>query len=106
MLAEDQQASGIEQINQALLQMDQVTQQNAALVEEAAAAAHSMHEQSRNLAQTVSVFRLADRQDAAGAALPPAAPSPLPAAIALRARQPRIAPAGGTNESLALTASR
>jgi methyl-accepting chemotaxis protein len=39
--------------------MDQVTQQNAALVEEAAAAAGSMHEQSQQLAQAVSAFRVA-----------------------------------------------
>ncbi|RJG07663.1 HAMP domain-containing protein [Noviherbaspirillum cavernae] len=56
--ASDEQQAGIEQINQAVVQMDQVTQQNASLVEEAAAAADSMQEQSRALAQAVSVFRL------------------------------------------------
>ena len=53
-----EQSSGIEQINQAIMQMDQVTQQNAALVEEAAAAAQSMEDQSRNLVDSVSVFKL------------------------------------------------
>lgn len=58
MNASEEQASGIEQINLALTQMDQVTQQNAALVEEAAAAAESMREQASALVQAVSVFKL------------------------------------------------
>jgi hypothetical protein len=49
---------GIEQINQAITQMDDVTQQNAALVEEAAAAANSLEDQAASLAQLVSVFKL------------------------------------------------
>jgi methyl-accepting chemotaxis protein len=53
-----EQSSGIEQVNQAVMQMDQVTQQNAALVEEAAAAAESMKHQSQGLSQAVSVFRV------------------------------------------------
>jgi methyl-accepting chemotaxis protein len=56
--ASHEQTQGIEQINQAITQMDQVTQQNAALVEEAAAAAQSMQEQAGNLVDAVSVFRL------------------------------------------------
>ena len=52
-----EQIDGIEQINQAVTQMDQVTQQNAALVEEAAAAAESMQDQAAKLVQAVSVFR-------------------------------------------------
>ena len=47
--ASQEQTSGIEQINQAITQMDQVTQQNAALVEEASAAAQSLQEQAGNL---------------------------------------------------------
>jgi methyl-accepting chemotaxis protein len=58
MNASEEQATGIEQINQALTQMDQVTQQNAALVEEAAAAAESMREQAGALVEAVSVFKL------------------------------------------------
>jgi methyl-accepting chemotaxis protein len=65
MSASEEQATGIEQINLALTQMDQVTQQNAALVEEAAAAAESMREQADALVSAVSVFKL--RQGAAGA---------------------------------------
>jgi len=52
-----EQSSGIDQVNQAVTQMDQVTQQNAALVEEAAAAAESMEEQAIGLSRTVGVFR-------------------------------------------------
>lgn len=58
MSASEEQATGIEQINQALTQMDQVTQQNAALVEEAAAAAESMREQTAALVDAVGVFKL------------------------------------------------
>jgi hypothetical protein len=43
--------------------MDEVTQQNAALVEEAAAAAEAMREQAQGLAKTVSVFKLADTKN-------------------------------------------
>ena len=64
-----EQTAGIEQVNVAVTQMDQVTQQNAALVEEAAAAADAMQEQARSLAGAVSVFRLAGRADAPGRAL-------------------------------------
>ena len=60
MNASEAQATGIEQINQALTQMDQVTQQNAALVEEAAAAAESMREQASVLVEAVGVFKLRD----------------------------------------------
>ncbi len=52
------QSQGIEQINQAMGQMDQVTQSNAALVEEAAAAAQSLQRQAQALVQSVSVFQL------------------------------------------------
>jgi methyl-accepting chemotaxis protein len=58
--ASAEQGQGIEQINQAVTEMDTVTQQNAALVEEAAAAAESMQEQARELAQIVSQFQLDD----------------------------------------------
>ena len=57
--ASAEQTAGIEQINQAVMQMDAVTQQNAALVEQSAAASESMQEQAAALAQAVAVFRLA-----------------------------------------------
>ncbi|KQX01318.1 chemotaxis protein [Massilia sp. Root418] len=56
--ASQEQTAGIEQVNIAIGQMDQVTQQNAALVEQAAAAAASMQDESANLAQVVSRFKL------------------------------------------------
>jgi methyl-accepting chemotaxis protein len=57
--AASEQTHGIEQINTAVAQLDQMTQQNAALVEESAAAAMSMREQSSKLAGAVGAFRLA-----------------------------------------------
>ncbi len=56
--ASREQSSGIEQVTQAVGQMDEVTQQNAALVEEAAAAAESLEEQARGLVQAVGMFKL------------------------------------------------
>jgi methyl-accepting chemotaxis protein-2 (aspartate sensor receptor) len=56
--ASEEQRSGIEQVNQAIAQMDQVTQQNAALVEEATAAAGALQEQAQELTQVVGVFKL------------------------------------------------
>ncbi len=60
--ASQEQSSGIAQVNQAIVSIDDVTQQNAALVEEAAAAAQSMRDQAEMLADAVSVFRLVDQQ--------------------------------------------
>ncbi|MYN26163.1 methyl-accepting chemotaxis protein [Duganella levis] len=57
--ASSEQSTGIAQVNQAIVSIDDVTQQNAALVEEAAAAAQSMRDQADLLAQAVSVFKLA-----------------------------------------------
>jgi methyl-accepting chemotaxis protein len=56
--ASNEQSMGIEQVNEAITQMDDVTQQNAALVEEAAASAEAMQEQARNLMEAVSRFKL------------------------------------------------
>ncbi|EGF30914.1 methyl-accepting chemotaxis sensory transducer [Oxalobacteraceae bacterium IMCC9480] len=57
MAASVEQSAGIEQVNLAIGQMDQVTQQNAALVEQAAAAAESLQEQAGELERTVAVFK-------------------------------------------------
>jgi len=62
--ASQEQSQGIEQINIAISHMDEMTQQNAALVEQAAAAAESMEEQAANLAQAVAVFKLASGREA------------------------------------------
>jgi len=53
-----EQSSGIEQVNQTVTQLDEGTQQNAALVEEASAAARSMEEQATQLRASVARFRL------------------------------------------------
>ena len=87
-----EQASGIGQVNQAIVQMDGVTQQNAALVEESAAATRAMHEQAQALAGLVEVFRVeAKAQPAPKPALPSArraAPAAAPAPPARPARKP------------------
>jgi methyl-accepting chemotaxis protein len=74
--ASQEQRGGIEQVNTAIVQMDKVTQQNAALVEEAAAAAKSMEDQTGSMAEMVAQFRLAD---GFAAAPPKSAPAPLKA---------------------------
>jgi len=56
--ASQEQSQGIAQVNDAIAQMDQVTQQNAALVEEAAAAAASLQDQAGTLSALVGTFRL------------------------------------------------
>jgi methyl-accepting chemotaxis protein len=70
--AASEQSDGIGQVNSAVTQLDQMTQQNAALVEESAAAAESLKEQAKRLAQVVATFRL----DAASAAAPSAFAAP------------------------------
>jgi len=80
--ASQEQSDGIGQVNQAVIQMDQVTQQNVALVEEAAVAAESLQDQAHSLVKSVSVFRIAASAVSAAAAThiePPAAVSrPVP----------------------------
>ena len=61
--ASHEQSDGIEQVNRAITQMDNVTQQNAALVEEAAAAADALQTLSKNLVEAVSVFRISGPGD-------------------------------------------
>jgi len=78
--ASHEQAAGIEQVNLAMTQMDQVTQQNAALVEQAAAAAGSLEAQAQHLRQAVAIFRL--NEEAAVATQPYAALPRLAAAHA------------------------
>jgi methyl-accepting chemotaxis protein len=72
--ASQEQTGGIEQVNRAIGQMDSVTQQNAALVEEAAAAASSMQDQAGKLAEVVSVFKLDRAHDVAAPAAAPVRP--------------------------------
>ncbi|ATD60787.1 methyl-accepting chemotaxis protein [Janthinobacterium svalbardensis] len=82
--ASHEQSAGIEQVNQAISQMDQVTQQNAALVEEAAAAASSLQERAVELVDVVAVFRL--RGDAQAKSLKVAGGLPAPATPAASRR--------------------
>lgn len=61
-LASREQSAGIEQLNDAISHMDRITQQNAALVEQAAAASHSLHEQAGQLSDSASVFNTGSRR--------------------------------------------
>jgi methyl-accepting chemotaxis protein len=63
--ASSAQSIGIDQVSTALTQMDEVTQQNSALVEENAAAAKALEQQSRAMAERIGAFRLADAPPAA-----------------------------------------
>ncbi len=64
--ASEEQSKGVEQVGVAVTQMDQVTQQNAALVEEVATTAVGVEEQAALLAQAVAVFKLADGEPRQG----------------------------------------
>jgi PAS domain S-box-containing protein len=74
--ASREQSSGIEQVNRAVVQMDETTQQNAALVEEATAASQSMANQARDLSQMMNRYRIGEAAAAASAAPRPAEAAP------------------------------
>ncbi len=78
--AASEQSDGIGQVNTAVTQLDQMTQQNAALVEQSAAAAESLKDQAQRLAQVVASFRLASSVE-------PARPA-APAVVASAAKKP------------------
>ncbi|MDR7050697.1 methyl-accepting chemotaxis protein [Duganella sp. 3397] len=86
-----EQTTGIEQVNSAIAQMDEVTQQNAALVEQAAAAANSMQEQASILSQVVSVFNVGQQQASQAAPRPAQHPAARPATPPPAARRIAIA---------------
>ena len=102
--ATQEQSTGIEQVNITIGQMDETTQQNAALVEESAAAAGAMQEQAAKLAQVVGVFKL----DAQAVVVPKAAPAravvALPKKPALAAKAPVAAAKPATRAKAAATA--
>ncbi|WP_229412627.1 methyl-accepting chemotaxis protein [Massilia sp. Root335] len=77
--ASAEQSAGIEQVNVSIIEMDGMTQQNAALVEEAAAAFQSLQDQASELQRVVSIFKLAEGEE------PVVAEAPAPAAVATRA---------------------
>jgi methyl-accepting chemotaxis protein len=87
--ASREQEGGITQINQAITEMDSVTQQNAALVEEAAGAAGSLQEQAERLAQLVSVFKV---QAQVQAQVQVQARTAAPTRLAVSAAKPKAAP--------------
>ncbi len=94
--ASQEQSAGIAQVNMSIIEMDAMTQQNAALVEEAAAAAQSLQDQAAELAHVVSVFKLVEGEVAhvmapSGLDRPaPAAPAPKPRAPAARPSKPAL----------------
>jgi len=92
--ASQEQSSGIEQVNKAIVEMDNATQQNAALVEQAAAAARSMQEQSERLVEAVSVFRM-EGSAAEFAAARPAASASTAVSVPVRATVPALRAARG-----------
>ena len=69
--ASERQSSGIEEINVAISDMDRATQQNAALVEEAAGASASLEDQVRMLDETVAAFRLRAGDSSGSTHMPP-----------------------------------
>ncbi|WP_454862615.1 methyl-accepting chemotaxis protein [Paraburkholderia fungorum] len=100
--ASTEQSRGIEQVNQAITQMDEVTQQNAALVEEAAAASKSLEDQGRQLNHAVSFFRVDP-----GADVPGTTGAPVPAALPLvRVTRPAARKAAAPNKPVTTVATR
>ncbi|MCE1193027.1 MAG: methyl-accepting chemotaxis protein [Acidovorax sp.] len=95
-----EQREGIGQVNQAMGNLDQMTQQNAALVEESAAAAASLRDQAQRLAEVVSVFNVGYTPASPAPAI---APRPAPAAPA---RAPAAAPARVGGAAPATAAAR
>ncbi|MGE5546018.1 MAG: methyl-accepting chemotaxis protein, partial [Solirubrobacterales bacterium] len=91
--ASAEQASGIDQVNSAVTQMDEMTQQNAALVEESAAAAHSLEDQSRELNRLMSFFNVGQQAaETAVATRSAGRPAPKPAARPVAKPAPKAAP--------------
>jgi len=84
-----EQNAGIAQVHQSITSMDQATQQNAALVEQTAAAAQAMQDQAEILARAVSAFRIDASHFKAAPVLRNASRPPVSAAVAVRPAQPR-----------------
>ncbi|MCO8247437.1 methyl-accepting chemotaxis protein [Comamonas thiooxydans] len=106
-----EQRDGINQVNQAVSNLDQMTQQNAALVEESSAAALSMQEQARRLAEVVSVFKLGHESGYAKVAAPQrsasrAMPAMAPVKQTAAAARPAIKKAPAGPAPTALSASK
>jgi uncharacterized phage infection (PIP) family protein YhgE len=91
--ASQEQSAGIDQVNNAVSQMDEMTQQNAALVEEASAAARAMHEQAGELSRQVNFFRFGEDATASAAVAKPKASEVLAETEAVFAAVRQSAPA-------------
>ncbi|MGO4470091.1 methyl-accepting chemotaxis protein, partial [Pseudoduganella sp. RAF53_2] len=89
--ASQEQSAGIEQVNMSIIEMDSMTQQNAALVEESAAAAQALQDQATELARVVSIFKLEIGEERAMAPVVAAVPS-TKHAVAVVPKAPRPAP--------------
>ena len=89
--ASQEQSAGIAQVNMSIIEMDSMTQQNAALVEEAAAAAQSLQDQANELAHVVSVFKLVEGEapHVSHPSVMEMAPPPVPR-VALRKAKPAL----------------
>jgi len=97
-----EQATGLNEVNAAVNQMDQVTQQNAAMVEQATAAAHSLRGETSTLAELIDKFRLGEVERAAPVRRPaPPPPSPVPATQDKIRSLPARRSAGGGNAAVA-----
>jgi methyl-accepting chemotaxis protein len=90
--ASEEQSSGIQQVNHAVTQMDTTTQQNAALVEEAAAASKAMQMQARELIESIAFFRIAGHSAASISNSARASTIAMPSRSARPARVARPAP--------------
>ncbi|WBS01255.1 methyl-accepting chemotaxis protein [Pseudoduganella sp. SL102] len=109
--ATQEQSQGIEEVNVSIAQMDDMTQQNAALVEQAAAAAESMQDQAQRLAEAVAIFKLGGEATAALPAVastkpafkPAVKPAVLPAAKAAPKPAGKVAVASPAAKKTAAT---
>ncbi|MEW6761376.1 MAG: methyl-accepting chemotaxis protein [Pseudomonadota bacterium] len=116
--ASAEQSAGIEQVNMSIIEMDSMTQQNAALVEEAAAAAQSLQDQASELSRVVSIFKLTEGEQyqadtSAPAATstavvvrPSAAKRPAPALKKPAAKKPAAAAAAASAQEDAAPAAK
>ncbi|MBI3715079.1 MAG: MCP four helix bundle domain-containing protein [Betaproteobacteria bacterium] len=98
--ATHEQSLGISQVNTAVMELERVTQQNAALVEESAAASESLKQQATRLAETVAVFKVDEQARRELPAIPQPTRSKSPAGARRDSKWPvaaRLAPAGAAN---------
>jgi methyl-accepting chemotaxis protein len=89
--ASQEQSTGIEEVNRAITQMDEATQQNAALVEQAAAASQSLQDQAGSLGRAVNAFRIGHAGTAADKSGSAHAAQPIPRTINITPLTARIA---------------